>query len=192
MVGRNGTGKSSLLALLEGKLTPDAGNVDRAGGQRLATVAQEMDDLDVSAVESVLAGDVEYDRISKAIAAAELAEDGMALATLYHDLEAIDGFTARSRAARLLDGLGFAPEAIDRPVRSFSGGWRMRINLARALLAPSDILLLDEPTTPTSPIWKTNRSRCTPAITADSSRCAPSARRKMLRFRRKLSENAPI
>lgn len=146
LVGRNGTGKSSLLALLEGKLSPDAGNVDRAGGQRLATVAQEMDDLEVSAVDSVLAGDVEYDRISRAIAAAELAEDGMALATLYHDLEAIDGFTARSRAARLLDGLGFAPEAIDRPVRSFSGGWRMRINLARALLAPSDILLLDEPT----------------------------------------------
>ncbi|MBD3815976.1 MAG: ABC-F family ATP-binding cassette domain-containing protein, partial [Halothiobacillus sp.] len=146
LVGRNGTGKSSLLALLEGKLSPDAGNVDRAGGQRLATVAQEMDDLEVSAVDSVLAGDVEYDRISKAIAAAEQAEDGMALATLYHDLEAIDGFTARSRAARLLDGLGFAPEAIDRPVRSFSGGWRMRINLARALLAPSDILLLDEPT----------------------------------------------
>ncbi|HQT43023.1 MAG TPA: ATP-binding cassette domain-containing protein [Halothiobacillus sp.] len=146
LVGRNGTGKSSLLALIEGTLMPDMGEVERAGGQRLATVAQEIDELDVSAVESVLSGDVEYARISKAIAIAELAEDGMALATLYHDLDAIDGFSARARAARLLDGLGFAPDAIDRPVRSFSGGWRMRINLARALLAPSDIMLLDEPT----------------------------------------------
>ncbi|MHB8921256.1 MAG: ABC-F family ATP-binding cassette domain-containing protein [Halothiobacillus sp.] len=146
LVGRNGTGKSSLLALIEGTLMPDTGEVERAGGQRLATVAQEIDELDVSAVESVLSGDVEYARISKAIAIAELAEDGMALATLYHDLDAIDGFSARARAARLLDGLGFAPDAIDRPVRSFSGGWRMRINLARALLAPSDIMLLDEPT----------------------------------------------
>ncbi len=146
LVGRNGTGKSSLLALIEGTLMPDMGEVERAGGQRLATVAQEIDELDVSAVESALSGDVEYARISKAIAIAELAEDGMALATLYHDLDAIDGFSARARAARLLDGLGFAPDAIDRPVRSFSGGWRMRINLARALLAPSDIMLLDEPT----------------------------------------------
>ncbi|MHB9022248.1 MAG: ABC-F family ATP-binding cassette domain-containing protein [Halothiobacillus sp.] len=146
LVGRNGTGKSSLLALIEGTLMPDMGEVERAGGQRLATVAQEIDELDVSAVESVLSGDVEYARISKAITIAELAEDGMALATLYHDLDAIDGFSARARAARLLDGLGFAPDAIDRPVRSFSGGWRMRINLARALLAPSDIMLLDEPT----------------------------------------------
>ncbi len=146
LVGRNGTGKSSLLALLEGKLAPDTGEVERAGGQRLSTVAQEMDDIDVSAVESVLSGDEEYARIQKAITEAELAEDGMALATLYHDFDAIDGFSARARAARLLDGLGFAPDAIDRPVRSFSGGWRMRINLARALLAPSDIMLLDEPT----------------------------------------------
>ena len=146
LVGRNGTGKSSLLALLEGTLAPDAGEVERAGGQRLSTVAQEIDALDVSAVESVLAGDTEYQRLTAAIAAAELAEDGMALAELYPEFDSIDGFTARARAAKLLDGLGFAPEAIDRPVRSFSGGWRMRINLARALLAPSDILLLDEPT----------------------------------------------
>ncbi|WP_407275999.1 ABC-F family ATP-binding cassette domain-containing protein [Halothiobacillus sp. DCM-1] len=146
LVGRNGTGKSSLLALLEGRLAPDAGEVERAGGQRLSTVAQEIDALDVSAVESVLAGDADYQRLSAAIAAAELAEDGMALAELYPEFDAIDGFTARARAAKLLDGLGFAPSAIDRPVRSFSGGWRMRINLARALLAPSDILLLDEPT----------------------------------------------
>ncbi len=146
LVGRNGTGKSSLLALLEGTLAPDAGDVARAGGQRLSTVAQEIEALDVSAVESVLAGDAEYQRLSAAIAAAELAEDGMALAELYPEFDTIDGFTARARAAKLLDGLGFAPNTIDRPVRSFSGGWRMRINLARALLAPSDILLLDEPT----------------------------------------------
>lgn len=146
LVGRNGTGKSSLLALIEGTLAPDDGEIERAGGQRLATVAQEIEDIEVSAIEHVLSGDSEWDALNTQIQAAEAAEDGMALATLYHDFSTIDGFSARARGARLLDGLGFAPDSIDRPVRSFSGGWRMRINLARALLAPSDILLLDEPT----------------------------------------------
>jgi ATP-binding cassette subfamily F protein 3 len=146
LVGRNGTGKSSLLALIEGTLAPDDGEIERAGGQRLATVAQEIEDIEVSAIEHVLSGDSEWDELNTKIQAAEAAEDGMALATLYHDFSTIDGFSARARGARLLDGLGFAPDSIDRPVRSFSGGWRMRINLARALLAPSDILLLDEPT----------------------------------------------
>jgi len=146
LVGRNGTGKSSLLALIEGKLAPDAGEVGISGGTRMATVAQETPALDISAIDHVLAGDSEWQELTDRIGAAEQAGDGHALADLHGRFEAIDGYRARARGARLLDGLGFAPDAIDRPVRSFSGGWRMRLNLARALIAPSDILLLDEPT----------------------------------------------
>ncbi|MDG4868369.1 ATP-binding cassette domain-containing protein [Guyparkeria sp. 1SP6A2] len=146
LVGKNGTGKSSLLAMFAGELSPDAGDIERAGGQRMATVEQETPALDTSAVDYVLEGDGDYARLSAAIRAAEAENDGMALAELYPEFETIGGFSARARAARLLDGLGFAADRIDRPVSSFSGGWRMRLNLARALIAPSDILLLDEPT----------------------------------------------
>jgi ATP-binding cassette subfamily F protein 3 len=146
LVGRNGTGKSSLLAMFEGKIAPDSGDIEWAGGQRLATVEQETPALEVAAVDYVLDGDRDYARLNAAIREAEAENDGMRLAELYPDFETIGGFTARARAARLLDGLGFAPESIDHPVSSFSGGWRMRLNLVRALIAPSDILLLDEPT----------------------------------------------
>jgi len=146
LVGRNGTGKSSLLALIEGKLAPDAGDVSISGGTRMATVAQETPALDIPAIDYVLAGDNEWQSLNEQIAAAEASGDGHALADLHGRFGAIDGYSARARGARLLDGLSFAPDAIDRPVRSFSGGWRMRLNLARALIAPSDILLLDEPT----------------------------------------------
>ncbi len=146
LVGKNGTGKSSLLAMFAGELAPDAGDIERAGGQRMATVEQETPALDTSAVDYVLEGDGDYARLNTAIRAAEAENDGMALAELYPEFETIGGFSARARAARLLDGLGFAADSIDRPVSSFSGGWRMRLNLARALIAPSDILLLDEPT----------------------------------------------
>jgi len=146
LVGRNGTGKSSLLAMFQGEIAPDEGDIEWAGGQRMATVEQETPALDISAVDHVLDGDADYKRVNGALREAEAENDGMRLAELYPEFEAIGGFTARARAARLLDGLGFAPESIDNPVSSFSGGWRMRLNLARALIAPSDILLLDEPT----------------------------------------------
>ncbi|HSH84358.1 MAG TPA: ATP-binding cassette domain-containing protein [Guyparkeria sp.] len=146
LVGRNGTGKSSLLAMFAGELAPDAGEIERAGGQRMATVEQETPALEVSAVDYVLDGDRDYARLKGALDAAEAENDGMRLAELYPEFEAAGGFTARARAARLLDGLGFASDRIDNSVSSFSGGWRMRLNLARALIAPSDILLLDEPT----------------------------------------------
>ena len=146
LVGRNGTGKSSLLAMFQGAIAPDSGDIEWAGGQRMATVEQETPALDISAVDHVLDGDAEYARLNAAIREAEAENDGMRLAELYPDFETIGGFNARARAARLLDGLGFAADSIDSPVASFSGGWRMRLNLARALIAPSDILLLDEPT----------------------------------------------
>jgi len=146
LVGKNGTGKSSLLSLMEGKLAADAGEIKRAGGQQLATVAQETPALEQPAIEYVLSGDEPYTHLAEKIRKAEAENDGMTLAELYPAFEQAGGFTARARAARLLDGLGFKPEQIDAPVASFSGGWRMRLNLARALIAPSDLLLLDEPT----------------------------------------------
>ena len=146
LVGKNGTGKSSLLAMFEGEVAPDSGDIEWAGGQRMATVEQETPALETSAVDYVLDGDRDYARLNAALREAEAENDGMRLAELYPEFEAVGGFTARARAARLLDGLGFAAESIDHPVSSFSGGWRMRLNLARALIAPSDILLLDEPT----------------------------------------------
>ncbi len=146
LVGKNGTGKSSLLAMFEGEIAPDSGDIEWAGGQRMATVEQETPALDASAVDYVLDGDRDYARLNAALLEAEAENDGMRMAEIYPEFEAIGGFTARARAARLLDGLGFTPASIDNPVASFSGGWRMRLNLARALIAPSDILLLDEPT----------------------------------------------
>ncbi|MFI9651643.1 ribosomal protection-like ABC-F family protein [Guyparkeria halopsychrophila] len=146
LVGKNGTGKSSLLAMFEGEIAPDAGDIEWAGGQRMATVEQETPALDASAVDYVLDGDRDYARLNAALLEAEAENDGMRMAEIYPEFETIGGFSARARAARLLDGLGFAPASIDNPVSSFSGGWRMRLNLARALIAPSDILLLDEPT----------------------------------------------
>ncbi|MBN2873157.1 MAG: ATP-binding cassette domain-containing protein [Halothiobacillaceae bacterium] len=146
LVGKNGTGKSSLLAMFEGEIAPDSGDIEWAGGQRMATVEQETPALESSAVDYVLDGDRDYARLNVALLEAEAENDGMRMAEIYPEFEAIGGFTARARAARLLDGLGFAPASIDNPVSSFSGGWRMRLNLARALIAPSDILLLDEPT----------------------------------------------
>ncbi|MFN2381384.1 MAG: ABC-F family ATP-binding cassette domain-containing protein [Guyparkeria sp.] len=146
LVGKNGTGKSSLLAMFEGKIAPDSGDIEWAGGQRMATVEQETPALEASAVDYVLDGDRDYARLNAALLEAEAENDGMRMAEIYPEFEAIGGFMARARAARLLDGLGFTPASIDNPVSSFSGGWRMRLNLARALIAPSDILLLDEPT----------------------------------------------
>ncbi|MBS0395949.1 MAG: ATP-binding cassette domain-containing protein, partial [Proteobacteria bacterium] len=146
VVGANGAGKSSLFALLLGELGADAGDVTVQAGYVLASVAQEVAPERRAAVEFVLDGDRELRAVEGELAAAEAAHDGARVGALHARLEALDGYAARSRAARLLAGLGFDAAAIERPVAEYSGGWQRRLALARALMARSDILLLDEPT----------------------------------------------
>ncbi len=146
LVGANGSGKSTLFALLRGELHQDAGDVDLPPRITIAHVAQETPALDRPAIEYALDGDAELRRIERDIATAEKNDDGHALADLHHQFDEIQGYGARSRAAALLHGLGFAVSEHDNPVASFSGGWRMRLNLAQALMCRSDLLLLDEPT----------------------------------------------
>ena len=146
LVGANGCGKSSLLALLTGDLQPDKGELAFDKGRGLAHMAQEIDALERNAVDYVLDGDTELRRIEKAITDAENSEKHEKLADLHEQLLRADGYTARSRAEQLLHGLGFNHEVLKKSVRDFSGGWRMRLNLAKTLMCPSDIMLLDEPT----------------------------------------------
>ena len=146
VIGANGSGKSSLFALLLGELEADNGEVGLQPKDEIAHVAQESPHGTGSAVDYVMDGDTELRDVQAAIAANEAKENGAAPHALYERLEVIDGFSAEARAARLLHGLGFADEDMQRPVNAFSGGWRMRLNLARALMCRSDILLLDEPT----------------------------------------------
>ncbi len=146
LVGANGSGKSSLFALLLGELEADAGTLSIGKGLVVAHVRQESPSDRCSALDYVLDGDGELRAIQAAIGEAEHREAGAELHDLYERMEAIDGYSAEARAARLLDGLGFSPDSIQQPVDSFSGGWRMRLNLAQALMCRSDLLLLDEPT----------------------------------------------
>jgi ATP-binding cassette subfamily F protein 3 len=146
VVGANGSGKSSLFALLQGELHAEAGDCETPRDWRIASVAQETPPLAEAAIEFVLDGDEELRTVERAIETADRAHDGHALADLHARLEAIGGYAARPRAAALLAGLGFAQGDLERPVSDFSGGWRMRLNLARALLSRADLLLLDEPT----------------------------------------------
>jgi ATP-binding cassette subfamily F protein 3 len=148
LVGANGSGKSSLFALLMGQIDADAGQVTLPASWVIAHVAQETQPEAQPAIEFVLDGDAELRRVMRALADAEAEPPGSGdhLAELHHRFEAIEGYSARARAAKLLAGLGFAPGRHDHPVASFSGGWRMRLNLARALMTRSDLLLLDEPT----------------------------------------------
>ena len=146
LVGANGCGKSSLLAMLTGSLHPDKGNLSFDVGRGLAHMAQEIDALDRNAVEYVLDGDKKLRSIEGGIARAEAADQHERLAELHEQLLLADGYTARSRAEQLLHGLGFSNEELQKNVRDFSGGWRMRLNLAKTLMCPSDIMMLDEPT----------------------------------------------
>ncbi|MFK0085940.1 ATP-binding cassette domain-containing protein [Pseudomonas sp. NPDC090755] len=146
LIGANGAGKSSLFALLRGELTPDSGDCQLPADWRIAHMRQEVDTLDRLAVDYVLDGDARLRKVQAELAAAEAAHDGTALARLHIELDSADGYTADARARKLLAGLGFTNEQMDRRVGDFSGGWRMRLNLAQALMCPSDLLLLDEPT----------------------------------------------
>jgi len=146
VIGANGCGKSSLFAMLLGELEPDGGELGLDPKDEIAHVAQESPHGTGSAVDYVMDGDRELRTVQAAIVEGESATDKPDLHLLYERMDAIDGFTAESRASRLLHGLGFAADEYAKPVKEFSGGWRMRLNLARALMCRSDILLLDEPT----------------------------------------------
>jgi ATP-binding cassette subfamily F protein 3 len=146
LIGANGAGKSTLFALLRGELTPDGGSCDLPADWRIAHMRQEIETLDRIAVDYVLDGDLYLRQVQRDLLAAESAQDGSALARLHAELDSADGYTADARARKLLAGLGFSNEQMDRRVGDFSGGWRMRLNLAQALMCPSDLLLLDEPT----------------------------------------------
>jgi ATP-binding cassette subfamily F protein 3 len=146
VVGRNGTGKTSLFAAMLREVEPDKGDLDLPGKARIATVAQETPSLPDPALDFVLSGDVEVHAAVQAEANAFAAEDWEAVAEAHHRLEELNGYDASARAGRLLHGLGFPAETHPKAVSDFSGGWRVRLNVARALMMPSDLLLLDEPT----------------------------------------------
>lgn len=146
VIGRNGCGKSSLFAALQGQLESDAGELDMSAKLTLASVAQETPALPDAAIDYVLGGDEELAAAIDAEADAGERGDMDAMAKAHQRIEELNGYDGRARAGRLLHGLGFMPETHERAVKEFSGGWRGRLNLARALMCPSDLLLLDEPT----------------------------------------------
>jgi ATP-binding cassette, subfamily F, member 3 len=146
VVGRNGTGKSSLFAVLHGELEPDKGDLDLPGKARIASVAQETPSLPDPALDFVLSGDPEVHAAVQAEANAFASEDWEAVAEAHQRLEELNGYDASARSGKLLHGLGFPADTHPKPVSDFSGGWRVRLNVARALMTPSDLLLLDEPT----------------------------------------------
>ena len=146
LTGANGCGKSSLLSLIMGDLQADEGNFSVTPGWVIAHVAQETDSSDRPAIDVVMDGDTELRELQRRLKLAEQNVDGHEISACHIRLEEIDGYQAHSRAAKLLTGLSFSEEDLQRPMNDFSGGWRMRLNLASALMCRSDLLLLDEPT----------------------------------------------
>ncbi|MEM9058529.1 MAG: ATP-binding cassette domain-containing protein, partial [Pseudomonadota bacterium] len=143
LVGANGCGKSSLFALVSGRVDLDAGSLSLPAGTRLSQVAQETEATDRTALDHVLDGDQALRDIQRRLERAERDGDGERIAALNGALDDASAWDAEARAARLLDGLGFSTRDGERPVRAFSGGWRVRLNLAQALMRPADLLLLD-------------------------------------------------
>lgn len=146
LIGKNGCGKSSLFALLKNELQAEGGDASYPKNWSIAWVNQETPALDISALDYVIQGDREYTQLTAQLEQANLENNGNLIATLHAQLDTIDAWTIQSRASTLLNGLGFSTEQLQLPVKSFSGGWRMRLNLAQALICRSDLLLLDEPT----------------------------------------------
>ena len=146
ITGANGAGKSSLFALILGELHADSGDCFLPGNTVIAHVAQETPATDKPAIEYVIDGDSQLRTLQTQLSEAEAKNNGELLATIHAEMDSIGAYTARSRAAKLMHGLGFAPEQDELSVKQFSGGWRMRLNLAQALMCRSDLLLLDEPT----------------------------------------------
>jgi ATP-binding cassette subfamily F protein 3 len=146
ITGANGTGKSSLFGLILGELHADAGDLLLPSSLSIAHLSQETPAVNTAAIEYVMDGDQELRLIQQALTDAASLKNGHKQAELHERLEAVDGYTARSRAARLMHGLGFTPDQDEIPVQGLSGGWRVRLNLAQTLMCRSDLLLLDEPT----------------------------------------------
>lgn len=146
LVGKNGCGKSSLFALVKGELQPEGGDVSLPKNWAISWVNQETPALEISALDYVIQGDREYTELMSQLEKANQENNGNQIAMIHTQLDTIDAWTIQARAATLLNGLGFANEQLALPVKSFSGGWRMRLNLAQALICRSDLLLLDEPT----------------------------------------------
>lgn len=146
LVGKNGCGKSSLFALVKGELQPEGGDVSLPKNCAIAWVNQETPALEMSALDYVIQGDREYTCLINQLEIANQENNGNQIAMIHSQLDTIDAWTIQARAATLLGGLGFSNEQLAFPVKSFSGGWRMRLNLAQALICRSDLLLLDEPT----------------------------------------------
>ena len=146
LVGKNGCGKSTLFSLIKGEIHSDAGSVSIPTQWQLAWVNQETPALDVPAIEYAIDGDREYRQLEQKLTIANKENNGEQIAIIHEQLDTIDAWTIRARAATLLHGLGFSNEQLNLPVKSYSGGWRMRLNLAQALMCRSDLLLLDEPT----------------------------------------------
>ena len=146
LVGSNGCGKSSLFAALLGELPPDAGDLILPSSWSIATVKQETPSLEQSALDYVMDGDKEYRHLEQQLEQARINDDGNLEAILINKIDTINGYSLPARAGELLHGLGFLQNQLSNPVKDFSGGWRMRLNLAQALISRADLLLLDEPT----------------------------------------------
>ena len=146
IIGRNGAGKTSLFKALEGEIPLEQGAIELPNGLRTSTMSQETPGSQRSALEFVIDADTAYRTLERALQQAEVDDDHAAMARLHSELDNIEGYSIRNRAEQLLSGLGFSTDLFDQPVSRFSGGWRVRLNLAAALMCPSDLLMLDEPT----------------------------------------------